>query len=124
MRGEPVALVGAQLQRVGDHIARDGIAAIRGICSAAPGCAVVVLAQAHDADYLLECVRAGAVGYVPGALDADRLLRVVRAASNNEAVVPRTMVLELLLELSRPSISPCHRHPPCRHQCRRTHRHR
>ncbi|MBV9804331.1 MAG: response regulator transcription factor [Solirubrobacterales bacterium] len=84
---------------VGDHIAGDGLAAIRGVCRAAPGCAVVVLAQAHDADYLLECVRAGAVGYVPGALDAERLNRVVRAAANNEAVVPRSMVLELVLEL-------------------------
>lgn len=84
---------------IGDHVAGDGLAAIRGITRAAPGCAVVVLAQAHDADYLLECVRAGAVGYVPGALDAERLNRVVRAAANNEAVVPRSMVLELVLEL-------------------------
>jgi DNA-binding NarL/FixJ family response regulator len=84
---------------ISDHIAGDGLAAIRGITRAAPGCAVVVLAQAHDADYLLECVRAGAVGYVPGALDAARLNRVVHAAANNEAVVPRSMVLELVLEL-------------------------
>lgn len=84
---------------IGDHIAGDGLSAIRGVTRAAPACAVVVLAQAHDADYLLECVRAGAVGYVPGALDAERLNRVVRAAAANEAVVPRSMVLELLLEL-------------------------
>lgn len=84
---------------IGDHVAGDGLAAIRGVSRAAPGCAVVVLAQVHDADYLLECVRAGAVGYVPGALDAERLNRVVRAAAANEAVVPRSMVLELVLEL-------------------------
>lgn len=84
---------------ISDHIAGDGLAAIRGITRAAPSCAVVVLSQAHDADYLLECVRAGAVGYVPGALDADRLKRVVGAAANNEAVVPRSMVIELVLEL-------------------------
>jgi DNA-binding NarL/FixJ family response regulator len=84
---------------IGDHIAGDSLTAIRGICRAAPACAVVVLAQAHDADYLLECVRAGAVGYVPGSLDAERLNRVVKAAANNEAVVPRSMVLELVLEL-------------------------
>lgn len=84
---------------IGDHIAGDSLAGIKGVCRAAPGCAVVVLAQAHDADYLLECVRSGAVGYVPGALDAERLNRVVKAAANNEAVVPRSMVLELVLEL-------------------------
>jgi DNA-binding NarL/FixJ family response regulator len=84
---------------ISDHITGDGLAAIRGITRAAPACAVVVLAEAHDADYLLECVRAGAIGYVPGPLDADRLNRVVMAAANNEAVVPRSMVLELVLEL-------------------------
>jgi two-component system nitrate/nitrite response regulator NarL len=84
---------------IGDHISGDGLTAIRGVCRAAPGCAVVVLAQAQDVDYLLECVRAGAVGYVPGALDAERLKRVVMAAAANEAVVPRSMVLELVLEL-------------------------
>lgn len=84
---------------ISDHIAGDGLAAIRGITRAAPGCAVVVLSQVHDADYLLECVRAGAVGYVPGALNADSLNRVVNAAANNEAVVPRAMVIELVLEL-------------------------
>ena len=84
---------------IGDHIAGDSLVGIRGVSRAAPGCAVVVLAQAHDADYLLECVRAGAVGYVPGALDGERLNRVVKAAANNEAVVPRSMVLELVLEL-------------------------
>ena len=88
-----------ELALVGDHVAGDGLAAIRGICRAAPGCAVVVLAGAHDADYLLECVRAGAVGYVPGPLDAKRLRTVVTAAGANEAVVPRSMVLELVLEL-------------------------
>ncbi len=83
---------------VGRDIGR-ALAAIRGIRRAAPETAVIVLAPFGDADDLLESVRAGAVGYVPGALDADRLRRIVRAASAHEAVVPRSMVLELLLEL-------------------------
>lgn len=77
----------------------DGLAAVRGICRAAPDAAVVVLAQVRDADNLLESVRAGAIGYVPGPLDAERLRRVVRAIAANEAIVPRSMVLELMLEL-------------------------
>ena len=84
---------------IGDHIAADGLAAIRGISRAAPACAVLVLAHARDADFMLECVRAGAVGYVPGSIDAEQLRRVVRAAAANEAVLPRSMVLELVLEL-------------------------
>jgi DNA-binding NarL/FixJ family response regulator len=74
-------------------------AAITGICRAAPGCAVVVLADAEDADDLLAAVRAGAVGYVPGPLDFDRLRRVFAAVAAHEAVVPRSMVSDLLGEL-------------------------
>jgi DNA-binding NarL/FixJ family response regulator len=84
---------------VGRDLPGDGLAAVRGICRAAPRAAVVVLAQTSDPDDLLESVRAGAVGYVPGTLDAERIRRVVRAIAANEAVVPRSLVLELLLEL-------------------------
>jgi DNA-binding NarL/FixJ family response regulator len=84
---------------VGDDFAGDGLAAVRGICRAAAGAAVVVLSQDHDVEFLLECIRAGAVGYVPGALDGTRLRRIVLAVAAKEAVVPRSMVLELLLEL-------------------------
>ncbi|MBV9309462.1 MAG: response regulator transcription factor [Solirubrobacterales bacterium] len=72
---------------------------VRAIARAAPSAAVVVLAYEANVEDLLESVRAGAVGYVPGPLDADRLRRIVRAVAANEAVIPRSLVLELLLEL-------------------------
>ena len=84
---------------IGREIKGDWRAAVRGVCRAAPMCSVVVLAQAGDADDMLESVRAGAVGYVPGPLDAERLRRVFRALGGSEAVVPRSMVIELLSEL-------------------------
>jgi DNA-binding NarL/FixJ family response regulator len=84
---------------VAAEIPGGGVAAVRGICRAAPRCAVVLLAAHHDVDELLDSVRAGAIGYVPGPLGADRLQRIVRAVAANEAVVPRSMVLELLLEV-------------------------
>jgi NarL family two-component system response regulator LiaR len=84
---------------VGIDVCADWPGAVRGICRAAPGCAVVLLAQAGDADDMLESVRAGAVGYVPGPLDEQRLRRVFRAVADREAVVPRAMVIELLGEL-------------------------
>lgn len=87
-----LCLVGAAL---GGH----GFSAVRGICRAAPRAAVVVLSHEPDVEDLLQAVRAGAVGYVPGAIDAESLRRIVRAVASNEAVVPRSMVLELLLEL-------------------------
>jgi DNA-binding NarL/FixJ family response regulator len=84
---------------VGTTVLADWCAVITGICRAAPGCAVVVLADAEDADDLLEAVRAGAVGYVPGPVDVDRLRRVFAAVTAHEAVVPRSMVSDLLGEL-------------------------
>ncbi len=84
---------------VGQDIPGGAIAAVRGVSRAAPNAAVVLLTQSHDVDDLLESIRAGAVGYVPGAVDPDSLRRVVKAIAAHEAVVPRSMVLELLLEL-------------------------
>jgi DNA-binding NarL/FixJ family response regulator len=84
---------------VGRDIPGGGLAAVRGICRAAPESAVVMLAEISDADDLLDAVRAGAVGYVPGGLDAARLGKIVDAIQAKEAIVPRALVLELLLEL-------------------------
>lgn len=77
----------------------DGLAAVRGICRAAPRAAVLVLAEVTDPEDMLGVVRAGAIGYVSAGLSAQVLRRMVSAISANEAVVPRSMVLELMLEL-------------------------
>jgi two-component system response regulator DevR len=84
---------------LGTSISPEWCAAVRGICRAAAGCSVIVLAESEDPDDLLESVRAGAVGYVPGALEIDRLRHVFRAATAHEAVIPRAMVSDLLTEL-------------------------
>jgi DNA-binding NarL/FixJ family response regulator len=85
---------------VGRSIIGDGIRAARGICRAAPKAAVVVVADEIDAEDLLDAVRAGAIGYVSaGDLHAARLRRIVRAAANGEAIVPRATVRRLLDEL-------------------------
>jgi DNA-binding NarL/FixJ family response regulator len=84
---------------IGRAVCGDGMAAVRGICRASPKAAVVVLAQTRDDDDLVDAVRAGAIGYVPGDLNATRLRRIIRAVAANEAVVPRSMVMELVMEL-------------------------
>ena len=84
---------------VGRSILGDGIRAARGICRAAPNAAVVLVADAIDTDDLLDAVQAGAVGYISADdLHADGLRRVVRAAADGEAIVPRGMVRTLLEE--------------------------
>ena len=84
---------------IGGEIGGDGVGAVRGICRAAPDAAVVVLGRGDDADEMLGFVRAGASGYVSAGLDAERLRTVVKAAGAREAVLPRSMVLDLMLEL-------------------------
>ena len=60
---------------------------------------MIVLAETSDIDDMLESVRAGALGYVPGALTAESLRAIFRFARANEALIPRTMVAELLTEV-------------------------
>jgi DNA-binding NarL/FixJ family response regulator len=84
---------------IGRELAGEQLSALRGICRAAPRAAVVVLAADPDPQDLLDCARAGAVGYISGAVDGAGLRRIVRAVSDNEAAIPRAMVLELLMEL-------------------------
>jgi DNA-binding NarL/FixJ family response regulator len=84
---------------VGEDLPGGGVAAVRGVSRAAPSAAIIVVAESPSADGLLAAVRAGAAGYLPAALDAERLRRVFRAVAAHEAVVPRSMVMELLLEL-------------------------
>jgi DNA-binding NarL/FixJ family response regulator len=98
------AIRAAKLQQpdvclVARDLAGDGLAAVLGICRAAPQAAVLVLADNPDSEDLIGVIRAGAIGYVSAGLSAEVLRRVVTAMSANEAVVPRSMVLELLLEV-------------------------
>lgn len=84
---------------VARELAGGWLGAVRGVCRAAPKTAIVVLAQTEDVDDLVAAVRAGAIGYVPGVLDPAGLRGIVAALRAREAVIPRSMVLELLLEL-------------------------
>jgi DNA-binding NarL/FixJ family response regulator len=93
MREQPDACLVAR------ELPGDGIAAVRGISRAAPNAAVVVLSQIADAEDLLDSVRAGAIGYIPGIVDARQLQKILAAIRANEAVIPRSMVIELMLEL-------------------------
>lgn len=76
-----------------------GVTAVRGVVRAAPSAAVIVLSDASDADIMLDAVRAGAAGYVAGPIDVEHLRKVVAAADAREAVLPRSLVRDLLLEV-------------------------
>jgi DNA-binding NarL/FixJ family response regulator len=76
-----------------------GLEAVRGIRRAAPESAVVVLANSPNVEDVLAVVRAGAIGYLSGAVSAAPLLRVLNAVAAGEAALPRNMVGDLLAEL-------------------------
>jgi DNA-binding NarL/FixJ family response regulator len=84
---------------VGFEIPGGGLAAVRGICRAAPGAAVIVLGGVEDTDDVLAAIRAGAIGYVESGVSATSLRRIVAHVLDGEAAIPRALVLELLLEL-------------------------
>lgn len=76
-----------------------GSVAVRGVTRAAPRASVVVLSDTAEAEVMLEAVRAGAVGYLPGLLGPERLRKVLAAIDANEAVLPRALVRDLLTEI-------------------------
>jgi len=84
---------------VGMGVADGGVEAVGRLREAFPGVAVVAMAHEPDPEELLAAVRAGAIGYIPACIERSALRRVIRAARDGEAAVPRTLVLELMQEL-------------------------
>jgi len=76
-----------------------GPAAASSITTQLPHTVVLMLSVSRDEDDLLESLRRGAVGYLLKDMNPTRLAAAVRAALHGEAVVPRTMLPELLVEL-------------------------
>lgn len=84
---------------VGSELPGGGTTAVRGIHEATPAAAIVVLGGMGNASELLDAVRAGAIGYAPGSITSEQLRRVFQAVLAGEAVVPRSMVRNLIGEL-------------------------
>ena len=74
----------------------DGIAATRKIVARAPEVHVVMLTSGDDVDVAMATLRAGAAGYLSKELDADGLVRALRAVVMGQPAVPRRYVAALL----------------------------
>jgi len=70
----------------------DGLAATREIVARAPEVHVVMLTSGDDADVAVATLRAGAAGYLSKELDADGLVRALRAVVMGQPAVPRRYV--------------------------------
>lgn len=73
-----------------------GREAVRLIAEEAPGTHVVMLTVSEDADDLLDCLRAGAQGYLLKNIDAEYLLDSIRRAAAGEAVMSPQMTAKLM----------------------------
>jgi two-component system nitrate/nitrite response regulator NarL len=94
----------AELERpdvclIGFEMLLGGLQAVHEISVAVPDAAIVVVTDQADPDDLLACVRAGAIGYLPASSDRTALGRALRAVLAGQALVPRSMVHELVREL-------------------------
>lgn len=66
-----------------------------------PGIPFIMLTGAPDEEELLDCLRAGASGYLPRDAEPDALGRAVHAVHAGEGAFPRAMVAKILTDLSR-----------------------
>jgi DNA-binding NarL/FixJ family response regulator len=76
----------------------NGITAARAIASVLPDTAVVMLTVSRDDTDLLEALHAGAQGYLLKDIDPRRLSQSLRAVLDGDAVLPHTLVLEMISE--------------------------
>ena len=73
-----------------------GREALQLIVEEAPGSHVVMLTVSEDGEDLIECLRAGAQGYLLKNIDAEFLLDAVRRAAEGEAVMSAPMTAKLM----------------------------
>ncbi len=66
----------------------DGLEATRQIADQCPECRVLVLTAREEDRYVIELLRAGAVGYLPKTVDLGELLDAIRAVARGESVLP------------------------------------
>jgi NarL family two-component system response regulator LiaR len=78
---------------------QDGVAAIRSVLSANPGGRILVLANESDPQLAMNCLRAGASGYITRDIDPAVLPRLVRAVMAGEAAVSRELTMSIVEHL-------------------------
>lgn len=79
----------------------DGVATTRRLRTALPSCRVVVLTTFDDDAYVLEGLRAGAVGYLLKDASSERLVEAVRAAARGESVLQPSVATKVVAEIAR-----------------------
>ncbi|MEK6278782.1 MAG: response regulator transcription factor [Acidobacteriota bacterium] len=89
----------------------DGVAATRHLHTAQPQCRVIALTTFDDDEYIFECLRAGAVGYLLKDAPSEKVFEAIRTAARGESFLQPSVTTRVLAEFTRLSDHP-HPNPP------------
>jgi DNA-binding NarL/FixJ family response regulator len=90
-----VALMDLQMPVLG------GVAATRRLCAEQPDCRVIALTTFDDDEYVFECLRAGAVGYLLKDAPSEKLVEAIRAAARGESFLQPSVAAKVVSEFAR-----------------------
>jgi DNA-binding NarL/FixJ family response regulator len=84
----------------------DGVAATRRLQVEQPGCRVIALTTFDDDEYVFDCLRAGAVGYLLKDAPSGELFAAIRAAARGESFLQPSVTTRVIAEFARLSDHP------------------
>ena len=79
----------------------DGVAATRQLHSEQPACRVIALTTFDGDEYVFDCLRAGAVGYLLKDAPSENLFAAIRAAARGESFLQPSVTTRVLAEFTR-----------------------
>jgi DNA-binding NarL/FixJ family response regulator len=83
-----------------------GVAATRQLHSEQPDCRVIALTTFDEDEYVFECLRSGAVGYLLKDAPSENLFAAIRAAARGESFLQPSVTTRVLAEFARLSDQP------------------
>jgi len=84
----------------------NGVAATRQLHSTQPDCHVIALTTFDGDEYIFDCLRAGAVGYLLKDAPSEILFAAIRAAARGESFLQPSVTTRVLAEFTRLSDQP------------------
>jgi DNA-binding NarL/FixJ family response regulator len=84
----------------------DGVAATRRLQVEKPGCHVIALTTFDDDEYVFDCLRSGAVGYLLKDAPSSELFSAIRAAARGESFLQPSVTSRVIAEFARLSDQP------------------
>jgi DNA-binding NarL/FixJ family response regulator len=79
----------------------NGVAATRHLHSTQPDCHVIALTTFDGDEYVFDCLRAGAVGYLLKDAASENLFAAIRAAARGESFLQPSVTTRVLAEFTR-----------------------